>query len=185
MIVVLTEEPSSAEMLKRVIPKILPDMLPQLDLQIVEHRGIGDLKAKLPSLLRGWPGDARFIVVCDRDRRDCVEVKREILEIANPYNRPVLVRIACEELESWYFGDLNAVSEAYGVNLDQVAKKRGYRDPDKIVDPKSKLRKLVPDLMQVEGGRLIGDSMVPERNTSHSFTVFADGLRRVWRDMSA
>ena len=56
MIVVLTEEPSSAEMLKRVIPKILPDMLPQLDLQIVEHRGIGDLKAKLPSLLRGWPG---------------------------------------------------------------------------------------------------------------------------------
>ena len=73
MIVVLTEEPSSAEMLKRVIPKILPDMLPQLDLQIVEHRGIGDLKAKLPSLLRGWPGDARFIVVCDRDRRDCVE----------------------------------------------------------------------------------------------------------------
>ena len=68
MIVVLTEEPSSAEMLKRVIPKILPDMLPQLDLQIVEHRGIGDLKAKLPSLLRGWPGDARFIVVCDRDR---------------------------------------------------------------------------------------------------------------------
>lgn len=84
MIVVLTEEPSSAEMLKRVIPKILPDMLPQLDLQIVEHRGIGDLKAKLPSLLRGWPGDARFIVVCDRDRRDCVEVKGRYLRSPNP-----------------------------------------------------------------------------------------------------
>lgn len=184
MMVVLTEERSSAEMIKRVIPKILPDMLPQLDLRVVEHRGIGDLKTKLPSLLRGWPGDARFVVVCDRDRRDCREVKREILEIAQPYNRPVLVRIACEELEAWYFGDLNAVSEAYNVGLGHVARRRGYRDPDMIVDPKSKLRKLVPDLRQIEGGQLIGDRMVPGQNTSHSFNVLADGLRRVWEDMN-
>lgn len=83
------------------------------------------MKAKLPSLLRGWPGDAGFVVVCDRDRRDCKEVKGEILEIVQPYNRPVLVRIACGELEAWYFGDLNAVSEAYDVDLGRIAKRRG------------------------------------------------------------
>ena len=41
-----------------------------------------------------------------------------------------------------------------------------------------------PDLMQVEGGRLIGDSMVPERTPRIASPFFADGLRRVWRDMS-
>lgn len=59
-----------------------------------------------------------------------------------------------------------------------------YRDPDEIVDPKSKLHKLVPDLRQIEGGQLIGDRMVPEQNTSRSFNVLADGLRRVWEDMN-
>lgn len=54
-----------------------------------------------------------------------------------------------------------------------------YRDPDEIVDPKSKLHKLAPDLRQIEGGQLIGDRMVPEQNTSRSFNVLADGLRRV------
>lgn len=64
-------------------------------------------------------------------------------------------------------------------NIIQIAKRRGYRDPDETGDPRSKLHKLVPDLRQIEGGWLIGDRMIPEQSTSHSFNVLADDLRRV------
>ena len=58
---------------------------------------------------------------------------KELLEIILPkiLHNDVLIRIACTELESWYFGDLTAVSMAYGKDFTSFSAKSKYRIPDK------------------------------------------------------
>ena len=44
----------------------------------------------------------------------------------------VVTRIAIEELEAWYFGDWEAVREAYPGVSPSVPQQAPYRDPDAI-----------------------------------------------------
>lgn len=93
--------------------------------------------------------------------------------------RTALIRIACHELEAWYFGDLEAVSAAYGKDLSGLKRKSMYRIPDKIENPKQELRKYIPEHQQILGAKLIGEQMEVERNTSVSFQMLVSGLKRL------
>ena len=93
--------------------------------------------------------------------------------------KSVLIRIACHELEAWYFGDLEAVSLAYGKNLRKIAQKKKYRIPDEIVAPKMELQAIVPEHQQIDGAKRIAEYIEIERNTSVSFRMFVSGVRRL------
>ncbi len=145
---------------------------------IIPHNGKSDLVASIPKKLRGWscPED-KFVIVHDQDSADCKILKAHLLALCNGSRNECLVRIPCKELEAWYFGDLTAVSQAYGKNFEGYSNKKKYRHPDSIENAKDELRKLIPSHQQILGAQLIGVHMEPERNTSPSFQVFVSGVR--------
>ena len=134
-------------------------------------------KFSLEGLRRFQPGTVTS--VRDQDSGDCVQIKSALKELVSPYGRQVLIRIVCRELESWYFGDLKAVSNAYGLSLGKLAKRKKYRNPDLIENAKEELRKLIPRHQQLDGARRIAAHMDIEHNTSASFQIFVSGVRKM------
>ena len=147
---------------------------------MISHEGKNDLIHSIPIKLKAWkmPG-TRFVIVHDQDCHDCIDLKNRIEEVCEPYNREVLIRIVCRELESWYFGDIQAVEKAYGKDLSKIRCSNKYRIPDAIIDPKERIKRWIPELTQIDGARRISKYMNIEDNTSHSFRVFVDGVKRM------
>jgi hypothetical protein len=110
------EEPSAEEMLKGILPRILPDDV-QPEYKVFE--GKQDLEKRFPIILRAWrEPDCSFIIVRDQDSGDCLIVKQRLVALWQGTGRvdvPMLFRIACRELESFYLGDLAAVEKGIGV----------------------------------------------------------------------
>ena len=184
-LVFFLEEPSAREMLKGLLPRLLPgDTVPRY----VVFEGKNDMKKQLPKKLRGWRApDSRFVVLRDQDAADCVGVKSELAEICRKAGkRGALVRIACHALESWYLGDLNAVERGMGPSgLARRQKRAKYRDPDRLANPVQELERVTGDRYQkVSGSRAIGPHLSvsvsgARVNRSRSFRVFVSGLRRL------
>ena len=174
-LVFLLEEASMKTVLDIILPKILPE---SVFFRTIAHSGKSDLEASIPHKLKAWrQPDTKFVIVRDQDSADCIQVKEALKKLVDPYNRPVLIRIACRELESWYFGDLQAVSKAYGADVNQLSKKSKYRNPDAMGNPKDELLKLFPRHQQIDGARKIAVHMDIENNTSDSFNCFVSGVR--------
>jgi hypothetical protein len=82
------------------------------------------------------------------------------------------------ELEAWYWGDLLAVEQAFGIhNLQSLSGKSKYRIPDSIVNPKDELRKHIPRFEQLDGAKRMAKYAEIDRNTSKSFQVFIKSLQ--------
>ena len=179
-IVFLLEEPSAREMLKGLLPRILPA---SLAIRYVVFEGKQDLERNIVRKLRGWRApNSIFVVLRDQDAGDCLAIKRALAEKCRDAGRPeTIVRIACRELESWYFGDLVAVERGLGIaNLVRYGNKRRYREPDAIRSPATELSKVTRNAYQkVSGSRDIGLELSPDINKSHSFRVFVQGVQRV------
>lgn len=194
----LVEEPSAEAALRNLCPRILGTAA---TFDIHPHGGKSDLLHKLPGRLRGYrawiPEDWRIVVLLDEDRADCRDIKKELEEHAKAArlwtrgtvkaSKPFFVvnRLAVEELEAWFFGDVPALVKAYpGIsrNLDKQAK---YRSPDQIRGGTwEQLERVLQragyhlgGLPKIEAARIISEHMEPDRNTSKSFQVFRDGLR--------
>lgn len=120
----------------------------------------------------------KFVVVQDQDSNNCRELKEKLLELCKKSKKEVLVRIACHELEAWYFGDMNVLSKAYGVDLSAAKRKRKYQVPDAIMNPKAELKRLLPEHQQISGARKIAPIIDIENNSSVSFQVFVNGVKR-------
>ena len=141
--------------------------------------GKSDLQKSLTSKLQGWnEPDVKFVVVQDQDSNDCRELKEKLLELCKKSKKEVLIRIACHELEAWYFGDMNVLSKAYGVDLSAAKRKRKYQVPDAIMNPKAELKRLLPEHQQISGARKIAPIIEIENNSSVSFQVFVNGVKR-------
>lgn len=178
-LIFLLEEPSTKHLLDILLPKILPE---GVEFQTIPHNGKRDLERSIPRKLRGWnePGNIRFVILHDQDTQNCVQLKKSLLKLCEGSQRPVLVRIACQEMEAWYFGDMNAVALAYDKpRLRQISGQRRYRVPDQIPSPKEDLRKLVPEHQQIAGAKRVAPHMNIENNTSESFRQFVSGVRRL------
>jgi len=137
----------------------------------------------IPRKLRAWnePG-ARFIVVRDNDGGDCLDLKRRLLQLC-PSDRhgQIRVRIACQELEAWYFGDVAALAAVYGNGIRRdVAGRARFRDPDAIVQPSRALAAAAPDFQKVSGARAMSLHLSTEGNTSRSFRAFLDAVRTLF-----
>ncbi len=195
---VLVEEPSAEAALVTLLPRILGANTSH---QIHVFRGKQNLLAQLPKRLRSYrawlPPDWRVVVLVDRDMRDCRTLKAQLENAANnvglatkssPFRNgrfQVVNRMAIEELEAWFFGDVAALRQAYPRISPNLNKQKRYRDPDAVAGGAWEmldrlLRKAgyyVGRMPKVEVAQRVSQFMVPNRNTSHSFRVFCDGLR--------
>ena len=182
-VVFLVEEPSIHEALRGIIPKLFPDWREYEHWQCVPHEGKSDLQKSTPRKLRAWrePG----VILRDLDGADCIIVKENLRKICHEAGRPdTLIRIVCNELESWFLGDMAAVSSASGnPKLRNLNLKAKFREPDKLQNAAKELRKLLPQYSKVSGARDIAKHMNINVNKSHSFGVFAEGLRTFVFDM--
>lgn len=181
-IVFLVEEASMEWILKVILPEIIPE---EVQFQIVPHQGKQDLQKSISIKLRSWnEPDVRFVIVHDKDSCDCRVLKQDLVNLCKQAGRPdTLVRIACNELEAWYFGDLTAVGQAFDKDISAFSRKSKYRIPDSIGNPKAEIRKIIKNLQQISGAKAIASCMDIERNTSHSFKVFVDGVRRISKSL--
>jgi len=193
---VLVEEQSMQAALQDLLPRILGS----ISVVVHAHQGKRDLLGKLPSRLRGyarWITESyRIVVIVDRDDDDCHELKARLEAMAasadlatrsstpDPGSIRVIPRIAIEELESWYFGDWQAVRTAYPAVPREVITKRGFRDPDAIRGGTweafervlQKAGYFAGGLSKIEAARKIAPHMDPERNRSASFCALRDAL---------
>jgi hypothetical protein len=170
MLVIFTEEPS----MKTFLETLLYRLYSNISLKIIAYHGKQDLEKNVSRHIRNWLiPNSNFIIVHDQDSWDCIALKNKLMAICNATAPNISVRIACHELESWYWGDLWAVSNAFGKpNITSLSRKRKYRVTDLIENPKSELKKHIPQYEQIAGAKAIAEHIDITRNTSHSFQVF-------------
>lgn len=178
-LVFFLEEPSAEEMLKAVLPRILP---PTVEIIFVVFDGKQDLEKRLPMRLRAWQRpDAKFLIMRDQDNGDCYSIKQSLVQKCQATGKTnFLVRIACRELESFYLGDLQAVSKAIGPEkIGTYQNKKKYRDPDKLSKPFHELKKIAPSYQKKSGSRSIGGELDLEKNRSRSFNSLIWGIKKI------
>ncbi len=182
-LVVFTEEPSAKVMLESLLPRLLPQE--RCSFVCIAFEGKQDLEKQLPIKLRGWrTPNTHFIVLRDQDSGDCEAIKETLQGICGRAGKPrTLVRIACQELESWYFGDLEAVETALQIGgLSTLQEKAKYRTPDRIQCPSKELERVTKNRYQkVSGSRLIGEHLRLDESRSASFQHFINGVRRIMK----
>lgn len=185
---ILVEEPSAEVALQVLVPKIAPEAT----FQIHPHQGKPALLGRLVHKLRGYAAymkpDWRIVVLVDRDREDCVDLKKKLAAAAVKAGIPghVLNRIAIEELEAWFLGDVPALTKAYPNTPPTLGARKGYRDPDAISGTWEALERALQKGGYFPGGLgkqqaagAIAAHMDVETNRSHSFRVFRDGIRNL------
>ena len=176
-IVFLLEEPSMKEFLDNFLPRLMPG----LDFLCVKHEGKQDLEQSIPRKLRAWQ-QATFVVARDNDGAQCKDLKARLVGLCAQGNRPdTLVRLACEELESWYLGAPEALAAAYGRSaISDIGRKAKFRNPDALGSPSREVRRLIPEFRKLDGARRMGKAMPisAAANRSRSFQVFVAGVRR-------
>jgi hypothetical protein len=186
-VVFLLEEPSMKLLLEGLLPRLMPGWVVGQHFLCVPHQGKSDLDRSIPHKLSAWqyPGD-RFVIVRDNDAADCVAVLQKIKRICEAAGRPeTLVRLACQELEAWYLGDLEAVAEAFAQpKANTPALRKKFADPDVWQKPSVELERIVPSFQKGAGARTMARHMRgPEYNRSHSYGKFVSGLHRLLREM--
>lgn len=167
-------------------------------------RGKPDLLKKLPGRLAGYATYASasgigVVVLADRDSEDCIELKGRLEKLARDVGLMTLTsatpfapatvanRVAVEELEAWFFGDVRAVASAFPGVPASLGEKAAYRDPDQIGGGTAEaFEKVIQDhghhragLNKVQAATAVAAHMDVEANRSRSFVTFRDGVRRL------
>jgi hypothetical protein len=192
------EEPSAEAALSILIPKIFKGIH---TFRFHPFQGKADLLKNLPARLKGYsswlPRDWKIVVLIDQDNQDCFVLKGKLEESAKKAGLrtktlakgkgtfQVLNRLAIEELEAWFFGDVSALKAAYPRIPVTLGKKPKYSNPDSIVggtwealERELKKAGYYPTGMpKIEVARNVSPHMDAERNRSHSFQVFVNGLK--------
>lgn len=195
----LLEEPSSEEALRHIIPKL------DVGKCKIEYRNLGSkykLLKQLPQRLAAYRAmidkgdDVRIVVLVDRDNDECQELKRTLEsharnaglrtksapDVARRFH--VVNRIAIEELESWFLGDLPALRRAFS-SLPSKLPRRLSANPDNVsggtwealhsfLKNHGIYRNSYP---KIEAARKIAPHLDIENNRSRSFRVFISGVK--------
>jgi hypothetical protein len=196
----LVEEPSAEVALHNLVPKIVG-----LGVSYNVHvfQGKMDLMKNLPNRLRGYrswlPDSWRIVVLVDEDREGCLKLKEQLEKIASNEGLitrsvagpggsfQVINRLAIEELEAWFFGDVTALRIAYPKVPIGLDRRKPYRNPDAIQGGTwQALERILKNAGYYRGGlpkkeaaRRISEHMDPTRNTSKSFQVFRNALQEL------
>jgi len=195
----LVEEPSAEAALQNLVPKLISE---DVSFNIHVFQGKQDLLKNLPKRLRGYrpwlPDDWYIVILIDKDQEECVELKQKLEEIAcneefitrtnaGPNGKfTVINRIAIEELEAWFLGDVAALRIAYPKVPRYLGTKSKFRNPDAILHTSEALGGVLKRAGYYRGGmpktevaRRISMHMEPCRNISKSFQVFRVTLQEL------
>ncbi|MDI9335799.1 MAG: DUF4276 family protein [Gammaproteobacteria bacterium] len=209
------EDSSGKELLTIWLPKILGTHGHPHTWEIHSYNGIGHipknlktepdpkkrfLLTQLPKILQGigkTPGFDAVVVIVDTDRKDCKDFLHELKDLlkgCKPKPKQTLFRLAIEEMEAWYLGDMEALRTAYP-NLKKKALAR-YK-PDAICgtwellanalypggikefNQHKKVNKVNAGDLKHEWAQKIGPLLDPERNISPSFCKLREGLKKL------
>jgi hypothetical protein len=191
----LVEGPSEHAFLERWAPRLLHET----EVRIHPHQGKGELPRhlasrpsperrglldQLPAKLRGFansdePDKHRILVLVDADNDDAEDLAAQISKVAGKVapGLSVIVRVAVEETEAFYLGDLKALRDAFPTADMTLA--RSYK-PDSICGTWELFGKVVND----GGGNKVAwaEAMGPvvttraEESRSSSFKKLVRGL---------
>lgn len=179
-LVCFLEELSAKVFLEGLLPRFLPD---DIQIKYIVFEGKQDLEKQLIRKLRGWLAPhSVFLIMRDQDAARCTDVKQRLVGLCERSEKnPFKVRIACHELESFFFGDLSSVEKALGLKgLQKYAKSETYRIPDSITNPALKLGKITKGVYQKVGGsREIGKHISLVGNTSRSYQALLSGIKQL------
>jgi len=185
-IVFLLEEPSMRALLNEWLPRLFPGWVERQHFQCIPHEGKSDLDRSIPRKLSAWriPGD-RFVIVRDNDSVDCVDLKSRLIKVCVESGRAdTLIRLVCQELESWYLGDLTALAAAFESHkIDTPANRKRFTSPDDWRKPSAEVKRLIPEFQKSSGAHAMAAHLAPMSNRSKSFQVFVDGVRRMAAEM--
>lgn len=194
------EEPSAEAFFAGFLSKLLP---PETSWSGIVFQGKADLLANLERRLKGYrhwmPADWRIVVLVDEDRQDCHQLKKRLEDAAmaagfttktTAQGRGFLVlnRIAIEELEAWFFGDPQALADAFPRVSANLGARAAFRNPDAIAGGTWEALERVlqragyygAGLPKIEVARKMASQMRPDRNSSTSFGRFAEGLAALY-----
>lgn len=196
----LLEEQSAEAALRILIPRMTPKTT---TFECYAYNGKSDLLRKLPDRLRAYrkwmPDDQRIVVLIDADQQDCHQLKDKLQGIASQaglrtssaaqpnQHIQVVNRIAVEELEAWFFGDIEALAAAYPGIPTSLDKQKKYRDPDAISGGTWEALERVLQAAgyhrggpaKIEAAKDIAVQMEPGRNRSTSFQMFRNALIQI------
>ena len=193
---ILVEEPSMEAALCEVMPKILQG---RARWKPINMGSKGKLLNTLPARLRAYrkrinKGEKlKIIVLVDRDSDDCETLKHRLetivqeaglitkTRVSSRGDFQVVTRIAIEELEAWFMGDVDALQAAF-TSLMSVNFPGNFRNPDndgtwerlhRFLKHQGIYRKSYP---KIDAARKIAKHMEPGRNRSPSFQCFLQGV---------
>ena len=152
------------------------------------------LNGRLSGYKNWLPPDWRLFVMVDRDGDDCRELKKQLEAAAAKSGLrtrsqagccwQVVNRIVIEELEAWYFGDWEAVRNAWPRVPPTIPHRARYRDPDAIPGGTWEAFERIlkrhgyfqTGLRKIEAAQAVAAHIDPQRNRSHSFAAFREAL---------
>ncbi len=207
----LVEDRSGELLLGHLIPKIIGQHGEPHTWRIHGYKGIGKLPKnlegvvapnkrilldQLPSILRGFGrtrGIDAVVVVLDNDDRDCAAFLAQLNGLLRQRQQSpvILFRLALEEIESWYIGDMRAIRAAYPVVRDRAL---GTYIQDSCCGTWEVLADAIhpggshalksagwpiPGQVKCEWANRIGPFLDVEHNESPSFGKLREGLRRI------
>ena len=185
-VIFLLEEPSMKIFLDGLLPRLFSGWVEGQHFQCIPHEGKSDLDRSIPRKLGAWriPGD-RFVIVRDNDNADCISLKARFQTLCQASGRPeTLVRLVCQELESWYVGDLQALAQAFeNPKLNTPALRKRFATPDDWEKPSVEVKRLAPAFQKGSGARAMAACLHETGNLSRSFQVFVAGVRRIAEEM--
>lgn len=193
---ILVEEPSMEAALRGIMPKVLQNRASWKSINMGSKSKL--LKA-LPDRLRAYrkridnDEDLKIIVLVDRDNDNCEQLKHRLETIAHEAGLTtktmangqgdfqVVTRIAIEELEAWFMGDVDALKAAF-TSLKSANFPGNFKNPDnggtwerlhRFLKHHGIYRSSYP---KIEAARKIAQHMEPRRNRSRSFHRFLQGV---------
>lgn len=186
-LVFLLEEPSMKNLLMELLPRLFPGWMHQKDFLCIPHEGKSDLDRSIPRKLAAWkiPGD-QFVIVRENDGAVCTDIKTRLINLCHAHGRPdTLVRLVCQELESWYIGDLHALALAFDdAKISSPRNQKKFIAPDTWQKPSVELERIIPTFQKGSAATLMGRYLAidEQQNKSESFRFFIQGVRRIARN---
>jgi len=182
MIIFLVEDYSMRKFLEGILPRLgfTADAF-----EIKHHQGKEDLLGNLTQVIPTLSKRAKHIVVLiDQDRQDCIQLKQKLKEKVAWCACDYTLRIACYELESWFLGDLDAITQcSERFRLKHFQNKQKYQQTDNIVKPSTDIETIVPDWKTLYSSKpKFAEKMSqfialePEQNRSCRFSIFLKTL---------
>ncbi|MCK5876052.1 MAG: DUF4276 family protein [Candidatus Marithrix sp.] len=186
MIFFLVEDYSTRKFLEGILPRLGFE-----NFEIKHHRGKGDLISNLDKIIPSLSKRAQqIIIILDQDRQDCIKLKKELNNKLTHCVCEYKIRIACYELETWFLGDMTAISKCSPrFKPDFFRGKEKYRNIDKFtkIKPSTEIENIVPDWKKNYTSKpKFAETIAPfmsleptgskQANRSHSFHVLLETL---------